>query len=351
MAVPESSQTALNGAEAALAAEHWAEARDLAAAVLASDADDGVKARALLLSARAHWHLDRLELVFQQASDAALLAGSLGEASLHVSASTMAAFALAELGCADAALPLALEALQATEDLAGGMYVLRPVALSCAAHVRACLAHAQEAEALHMEALSLARENGSPEGLHMALTNLALSLSLTHRAASRRSDEVLGRVVTAYAQKHIPQLRRLARDERLDRWRRVSLLHDLAELLAFCGVIDEAEALYRESMQAADGGLSGYYVLNAKSDLAEVLATQGRHQEAYELLAPAVAAAETGQGGYRRWLMALEALLGCCRALGLQTQADELQARILATEAELAAVRERVLARLAAARP
>ncbi|MDI4632361.1 hypothetical protein J7U46_04810 [Pelomonas sp. V22] len=351
MAVRTSSETALAGIEAALADERWAEARDSAADLLAGDADDGIKARALLLSARALWHLGQIEQVLQHALDSVLLARARDDQALQISASTLATFSLAELGCADAGLPLALRALQATERANDGLYMLRPVALSCAAYVHACLAQAQQSEALHMEALSLAREGGSPEGLHMAFCNLALSLSLTHREALRRQDASLAQVATAYAQKHIPQLRRLARDERLDRWRRVSLLHDLAELLAFCGSVREAEALYRESLQEAEGQLTGYYALNAKADLAELLSAQGRHQEAFDLLAPAVAEAQDMQGGYRRWLLVLRALLSCCQALGLASEARELQARMAATELEFAAVRQRVLARLAAAKP
>lgn len=345
-------QAALARAEAALGAEDWTQACGLAAELLTGPADDALKARAQLVSARALWHLDQQELVFQHAREAALLASRLGDAGLHVSANTLACFALTELGCAQAALPLALQALEETAGAADALYRLRPVALSCAAHVHACLGDAHASEALHMEALSLARENGAPEGLQMAYGNLTLSLSLAHREARMRGDAALMAAATAYAQKHIPQLRRLARDERLEPWRRISLRQDLAELLAFCGSMEEAEALYRESMNDPGGPLhSGYYALSTKADLAEMLAAKGRHQEVFDLLHPAVAAAQGVHGGYRRWLLALNVLLNCCHALGLEQQAAELAARIAATEADLSAVRERVLARLASAQP
>lgn len=343
-------QAALASAEAALAAERWEEARERAAALLNSGVEGQLKARALLVSARALWHLDQLEQVFEHSLDTAVLANALEDAALHVSATTLACFALTELGCAEAALPLALQALQESRGAADALYRLRPVALSCAAHVHACLGDAQAAEALHMEALSLARDNGSPEGLQMAFGNLVLSLSLAHREARSRGDALLIQAATNYAQKHIPQLRRLTRDERLEPWRRISLRQDLAELLAFCGSTEEAEALYRESMSEPEGPLrSGYYALSTKADLAEMLAAKGRHQEVFDLLNPAVVASPGVHGGYRRWLLALHVLLKCCQALGMAQRAEELAAKIAATESELATVRTRVLARLAAA--
>ena len=183
--------TGLASAEAALAAEKWMQAHELATGLQADGADVAVKARALLVSARALWHLDQLELVFQHALDAALLAGGLADPELHVSATTLACFALTELGCAEAALPLARQVLEETEGSADALYRLRPVALSCLAHVHASLGDAHASEALHMEALSRARENGTPEGLQMAYGNLTFSLSLAHREARRRGDAAL----------------------------------------------------------------------------------------------------------------------------------------------------------------
>ena len=82
-----------------------------------------------------------------------------------------------------------------------------------------------------------------------------------------------------------------------------------------------------------------------------MLAASGRYREVFELLSPAVAAAQGVHGGYRRWLLALNVLQKCCHALGMQQQVAELAAKIAATEADLAAVRQRVLARLSAALP
>ncbi|TDP71041.1 hypothetical protein [Roseateles toxinivorans] len=232
-------QTTLSKAEGHLAAQQWPAAREAAQAMTAICKEPVWLGRAWLLSARAAWHLSDLDACLADAMLALAQARQAAQQDTQISALTLAAFALAELNRAEQALPLADEALALSE--VGPHFMLRPVALSCAAHLQARLGHLQESESLHMQALSLARESGSPERLQMAYDNLTLSLAHTHRAARRAQDDGLAEVATRYAEKHMPQIRNLMRDERLEDWRRRSLMDNLAALLELRGSAQEAQ--------------------------------------------------------------------------------------------------------------
>jgi len=343
--MPKDGQAALAQAEQHLAEQQWAEA--LAAAhrlIEAACSEPDLLARAWLLSARAAWHLADLDACFGAAMQALTRAREAQQPATQISALTLAAFVLAELNSAEQALPLATEALLLAE--AAELFMLRPVALSCASHVHARLRDLPVAEALHMEALSMARESGAPEHLQMAYDNLTLSLSFARRAARERHDDTLARVAELYARKHIPQISSLLRDERIDDWRRVNLMHNLAELHSLSGDPFKAEVLLDEAQQVARALPSEQDVLTAQLLQAELQIQRGAWQAAFELLSPAVATPAFAQVWYQRQLKALSQLLACCNALGLQAQAELLLSRIQQCTQTLSALRARVLSQL-----
>ncbi|WP_349744095.1 hypothetical protein [Roseateles cavernae] len=306
----------LEQADAALARQQWSVALALATQALSPALPDAQRAQALLMQARAHWQMGALWQVYLPALEVGRLGRLCGNARTEVDGLSLAAFALAELGLADEARPISLEALAAAGDSAE----LLPRTLSCAAHVHARLGDVSHAELMHMRAISLARESHDSNLLALAFINLLLSLSLAYEELLHGPGEAAAQIALVHAPRFLAQASGLLADERLPLTARASLQLAAAHLALLCGRLDQAEPwLTAAHRQYSEQG-TGYNRLAAEQSLAELALRRGRPAEGLAwldgLLAPA-----PGHGSFNMRLPALRTALACHRALG-QAEAE-----------------------------
>ena len=313
-------------ARQAFAAERWQEGLALASRALAGSQSPAERVNLGLVAARCSWHLGDLlqccRVLLTVHPDAS--AGS--DKAALVDVLTLAVFALAELGCAAEALPLAHEALRLARS--HQLHDSLPTALSCAAHVHARVAELDVAEAFHMQALSLARESADLGKLQQAYSNLMLSFVAVARELLARGEVADAEAVAARARRYTSHVRSLLAEPSLDEWRRMNLRHDLGELLSVGGLGEEAEALLRECIHSGKNGLGSYSTVTAEIVLAELLHKTGRTREALDLLAPKLAMPGLAQDGHAWRQMALQTGASCCRALGLGELAADYGAQL-----------------------
>ena len=132
---------------------------------------------------------------------------------LAVSAMTLAAFALIELGAVAQARPLAQRALMLTRLEA--LFDQLPIALSCAAAVDSVGGEFDRAEGFHLEALARARQAADLDPVQMALCNLLSSHIAILRDAALQGDAALVATVEHRSRPHVVHARHLKDDPRL----------------------------------------------------------------------------------------------------------------------------------------
>lgn len=321
-------------AHAALQTQHWARALGLAQQALAGPLSAAQRIEALLLVAQSQWRQGDLMRVYRPALQAAALARGQALLPQAIRGLTLAAFALGELSLADEAMPLAQQALELARQPA--QHAALPGALSCAAHVCARLCDLEQAEHLHMQALSLARETGEIQSLHQAYGNLIASFIVAHKELLAAGQHGAAQAALARARRDASHARSLLDDPRLDEYRRFGLMLNLGHLLVLADRLDEAEPLLRAGIALAHKQAAGYYLLSGEVSLAELLIRRGRPAEALPLLRGALHPVP-GQGGFSLQLSALRSALACQRALGREDEAaalqDELDAALRARDA------------------
>lgn len=219
------------------------------------------------------------------AAAAALSGGPASTALPH--ALRQAALALCEFGLAAEALPLArasvryLEREQLHEPLSA--------CLSCLGHVHARLGELDQAELLHMRALSLARESIDSGDRMRAYTNLLVSMAAAHEQALDRGDEegrVMARLALRRAERQLGGARSLAQDGRLHAIFQGVLKLAVAHLLVLLHRLDEAEILLNQLLaQWSVDDRTRYWRWSAEETLADLLNRRGRPGEAWQLLA------------------------------------------------------------------
>lgn len=320
----------LEQADAALARQEWSVALALATQALSPTLLDRQRAQALLMQARAHWQMGALWQVYLPALEVGRLGRLCGNARTEVDGWSLAAFALAELGLADEARPISLDALAAAGDSAE----LLPRALSCAAHVHARLGDVSHAELMHMRAISLARESHDANLLALAFINLLLSLGLACEELLHGPGEAAAQIALVRAPRFLAQASGLLADERLPATARAGLQLAAGHLALLCGRLDQAQPWLTAAHRRYCLQGTGYNRLAAEQSLAELALRQGRPAEALgwlsELLAP-----EPGRSSFSLRLPSLRTARACHRALGnaeiertLALELDELlQAR------------------------
>lgn len=334
-------------AQSSLQAQQWLPLQGQLAALLARrDLSEAQRVEALLLQAAACWRQGDLPGVTRPALQAATLAGDLaGLRRQCIRALGFAAFALSELGLADSALPHALRGLALAQDDPAQHQAL-PGALSCAAHVHARLGQFDEAEMLHMQALSLARESGLPEALHQAYANLFSAVVSAHGELASAAEQAQAvRAAQACAQRHASHVLGFLDDKRLGAYRCMVLMLNLGDLLSLAGRLDDAEPLLRRCLMLAEEQGTRYYQMSAEAALADLLLRRDRPSEAYSLLRRLLDP-EGAERGSSLHLLALRTALACQRRLGDRAAAELLQTELAAFERARAQVRARALAML-----
>ncbi len=305
--------------------QHWTNALADAEQEAARSPAGARRARALLGAARAKWHLEDylgcVRFAIQSLADKDLNTPALG-----VSAMTLAAFALIELGAIEQARPLAQRALMLTR--VETLFDQLPIALSCAAAVDSVGGEFDRAEGFHLEALARARQGADLDPLQMALCNLLSSYIAILRYAALKDDATLRATVEHRSRAHVVHARHLKDDPRLSPWRRLILQQNLGEFLGLCGVQPEGEALLADCLAQAMALMDPQMAQTIAIVLAEQLAARGQHQDALTLLETHVRADQPHRGGFRRRLEATRTAEACLWQLGRADEAARMAQRI-----------------------
>ncbi len=306
--------------------QHWTNALADAEQEAARSPAGARRARALLGAARAKWHLEDylgcVRFAVQSLADK-----DMGTpAPLAVSALTLAAFALIELGAIEQARPLAQRALMLTRVEA--LFDQLPIALSCAAAVDSASGEFARAEAFHLEALARARQAADIDPLQMALCNLLSSYIVILRDAALKGDTSLDDTIEHRSRPHVTHARHLKDDPRLSPWRRLILQQNLGELLGLCGVQPEGERLLAECLAQATALMDAQMTQTIATVLAEQFEARGQYQEALALLETHVRADMPHRGGFRRRLQATRTAMACLRQLGRAEEARQMAERV-----------------------
>lgn len=314
-------------AQQALAAQQWEQALALARQALTLPMPEPARAEALFLVGQSHWREGDLLRVQRAALQAAALAMTQGLTPLQIRSLGLASIALSELNLADEALSIALRALELARQ--PEQHEQLPGALSCAAHVYARLCDLENAELMHMQALSLAREVGEVSALYQAYCNLLASFIVAHKELSAGGHGDAATAVLARAQRYTSHTRSLLTDTRMDEYRRLPLLLNLGHVLLLMGRLDEAEPLLLQAQQLAVQQAANYYRLSACQTLAELRLLSGEPAQALALLHEVLTPAP-GLGVFSLQLSALRTALACHLALGQDEQVGTLSAELAA---------------------
>lgn len=318
---------ALAQAQLALDEYRWSDAITQARQSIAETPAQGKQPLAYLILARALWHVGDLVECCRYALRSEALASQANDDAGAINAATLAAFGLSELNLELHALPIAQRALATAQKK--NLYQQLPQALSCAAHVYACMADLENSDALHMRALSLAREAKSWAALQMAYDNLLVSFVIMLRSLEQGCDTHGKQVVVDRARLYTSHVRSLLGNAELEEWRRGSLTHNLGQLLLVSGELDEAQPLLQAELDRTRDMTAGYSdALTAQTAMAELHHRRGEPESALTLLSESLSSSSLGEGGYRRQLLCLQLAASCYQELGRTLEAKIMAARV-----------------------
>ncbi|MCV2356705.1 hypothetical protein LNV09_21405 [Paucibacter sp. B2R-40] len=317
----------LTRAQLALDEHRWSDAITQARQAITVSQAEGKQPLAYLVLARGLWHVgDLVECCRYALRSEALATNGIDDAGA-INAATLAAFGLTELNLELHALPLAQRALATAQKQE--LYQQLPQALSCAAHVYARMSDLDNSDALHMRALSLARETKSWPALQMAYDNLLVSFVIMLRNLEQRGDMHGKQVVVDRSRLYTSHVRSLLGNLELEEWRRGSLMHNLGELLLVSGELDEAQLLLQEDLDRTRDMAQGYSdALAAQTAMAELHHRRGEPEAALTLLGESLTSSSLGEAGYRRQLLCLQIAESSYQKLGRALEAKIMAGRI-----------------------
>lgn len=240
----------LHRARQALDAHRMREALDwLAQAQAACDAPTMAPARRCeigLMQARAGWALYDVTQAYTGASLALNLLEPHARAE-RVEMLDIAVLCLSGAGLMDEALELAREAVE-TATQPPVLHAMLPRALGALAHAFAQLGLYDEAEMLHLQALSRARESQEPHAMTRAYTNALLAGSLSIDELRRRGED---QQADAMAQRQLRlafQARSQLDAPEMHLRQRATLLMNVGIAMMHAGRLDEAQALFDKGL-------------------------------------------------------------------------------------------------------
>ena len=323
----------LSQARNALAAEQLDEAAALAAQAEAQGLSHRAlrcAAQAAQLQAEAAWRAGHFAAAFAAALRGAERHGEALAWADRVRCLELAALAACSAGLPEEGLPLASRAVALAEEQ--GLFESLAAALAALAHVQAHLGEYDEAERLHLQALSRARESADGQILVRSYANALMAGAFAHQAMldSGQFDRAVA------AAQRLLQLANHARrhlDEPFMSPRQRAVLRlNLAHGLLCGGRLEEASRLLQEAEQLVQG-LQIVPLLDAVAHaLCEVELRQGLMAQAAERMPELVRRACLSTNVQHR-----EQVLRTALALALR-QGQPLQAGRL--EQQLAEVRE-----------
>ena len=318
----------LASAKQAFKDQAWDAALGAARRTLATSRDDDETLEALSIAARCQWHRGDLVDCCRLSLKTALLSELLGsDAVTHtICALTLASFALAELDLASEALPRALRALELARTPNFEHHL--PLVLSCAAHVQARLGAIEQAELLHMQALSHARQSHRPNAIQMACDNLLVSFIAAYRELAASNEWLLAAAVLERSRKHVAYFRGVIADTRLEDWRRLSLKSNLGKLLGLQGESQGAENMLLEVLREARSRSLIDQVHHTQAALAELLLNQGRAADAWSHLQDGALLTSVNSWGLSKEKRLLTTAIACLQRLGREAEAVPFATRL-----------------------
>lgn len=293
----------------------------------AAPADPTVLGETLLAQAVQAWQTGELLDSCRAAVAAANTLRHAPASSALPHALRQAALALSEFGMSAEALPMAAAAVRHLER--ERQHEALSACLSCLGHVHARLGNLEQAELLHMRALSLARESIDNTDRMRAYTNLIVSMTAAHEQAMERDDDesrVVARLALLRAQRHLGGARSLALDSRLSSVMQGVLKLAVAHLLVLLHRLDEAEALLQQLLTLwSRSEQTRYWRWSALESMAELLNRRARHGEAWTLLNTLLMEPDLQSNVQLRGTLLRQALR-CLRARGGPDAAAQLAA-------------------------
>lgn len=271
----------LNEARAALAAERL----DEAAAFAAEAETQGLAhkalrcaARAAQLQAEAAWRAGRYAAAFASALRGAQQLGEALASADRVRCLELAALAACSAGLPEEGLPLAAQAVALADRQ--GLFESLAAALAALAHVQAHLGEFGEAERLHLQALSRARESADGQILVRSYANALMAGVFAHQAMldDRQFDRA-----AAWGQRLLllaNQARRHLDEPFMSPWQRAVLRLNIAHGLLCGGRLDEAAQLLEQARQLSDSLSSAPLRDSLAHALCEVELRQDRLEQA-----------------------------------------------------------------------
>ena len=202
------------------------------------------QAAAVLLT-EGHWAMGQFVPTFVCAMRAAALSEQTGQFDAQVRVLGLGAMAACSAGLPDEGLPLALQATQCARD----RDLFKPLALGLMtlANVHANLGDFDEAERLHMQALSRARESGEDE---LLVRSFSLALLSGILCLEEAPVESFGEVTSARVMRLLTlayQARRYLGETQLPSMHRSTLHLNIGHVLMLGGKYDEAGILFRQA--------------------------------------------------------------------------------------------------------
>lgn len=266
---------------------HCAEQAELCAGSLEPPSPE--LAEAALLQAEAAWALGRHALTFGAAMRASSHYRALKRVGPLVTMLHLAALSASVVGLPEDALPLAMEAVELASSAGQDDPELLPKALGTLAHVHARLGHFEQAESLHLQALSRARETGEGHALLRAYTNALLAGALAFDELNRRQETQAAQALAQRQLKLAFQLRPRLDAGFCNLHQRVVMRVNLALTLMNAGRLGEAGHLLQEAEQLLQAQRHPALATVLRHSQAELARRQGHWEQAQQLIEPLLA--------------------------------------------------------------
>ncbi|MDT9001781.1 hypothetical protein RQP53_21065 [Paucibacter sp. APW11] len=337
-----------NDAHQALEALRCAEqAEQCSEAIAEPDRRTRLGAEAARLQALAGWALGRHALAYACAMRARARLNAGDDVDGVVAMLTLAALAACTVGLPDDALPLAVEATELAAATPA-LFKALPSALGTLAHVHAALGQVEQAELLHLQALSRAREAGDGQTLVRAYANALLAGALAHDSLQDQGHEAQAQALAQRQLKLVFQARPHLDEPFMSERQKIVLRLNSAICLMQAGRLDEADGLLSQSMQMLGRVENDSLADSLHHACAELSLRRDHLAEAQALLAPLLSTGGLDASPFLQEPV-LHTALRLYQRLGDAARVDQLNKRLQRLKQDLKEQREQAASELRSA--
>jgi tetratricopeptide (TPR) repeat protein len=236
--------------------------------------DAYAEADALRLAAQCHFLMGRYGQTFDPALRAASLYAKLAMPALQVMALVYAVHTLTEVGLVDDALAVGLQAAQQARD--ADLFEELGSALSSLAHAHARLGDFEQAEHLHLQAISRARESSDTIFRLRVYGNLLMCVVLAHDELLLRNEAEAARLSIVRALPLARQAQRFIEDAQASEGVLSVLRLNLGRVLALAGEHASGRRLLEHAQAYFEASRTQHALLSTAQALAELLRREGQ---------------------------------------------------------------------------